>query len=105
MLLFCLLAGLALAIGISRAAKGTTLALNEIRLFVSATLHTNGNHDKILPVEDHEELWDFLSQCLRKREFKVTLAHDGRHALETISRERSGIALLDSDLPVWTGGA
>ncbi len=60
-------------------------------------------NDKILPVEDHEELWDFLSQCLRKREFEVTLAHDGRHAPETISRERSGIALLDMDLPVMNG--
>ncbi len=59
--------------------------------------------DKIRPVEDHEELWDFLSRRLRKREFEVTLAHDGRQALESISQERPGIALLDMDLPIMDG--
>ena len=32
---------------------------------------------KILLVEDHEELWDFLSRRLRRRGFEVVLAHDG----------------------------
>ncbi|MFC7541291.1 hypothetical protein ACFQU2_20010 [Siccirubricoccus deserti] len=33
---------------------------------------------KILLVEDHEELWDFLSRRLRRRGFDVVLAHDGQ---------------------------
>ena len=39
---------------------------------------------KILLVEDHEEIWDFLSRRLKRRGYEVILAHDGeagvRHA-------------------------
>ena len=58
---------------------------------------------KILLVEDHEELWDFLSRRLRRRGFEVALAHDGRQALDQVAAEQPDIVLLDMDLPVMDG--
>ena len=58
---------------------------------------------KILLVEDHEELWDFLSRRLRRRGFEVVLAHDGQQALQQVGTERPDIVLLDMDLPVMDG--
>lgn len=58
---------------------------------------------KILLVEDHEELWDFLSRRLRRRGFEVVLAHDGGQALAQAAAEAPDIMLLDMDLPVMDG--
>ena len=58
---------------------------------------------KILLVEDHEELWDFLSRRLRRHGFEVTLAHDGQQALDQVAAEDPDIVLLDMDLPVMDG--
>jgi len=58
---------------------------------------------KILLVEDHEELWDFLSRRLRRRGFAVVLAHDGQQALDQVNAEAPDIVLLDMNLPVLDG--
>ena len=58
---------------------------------------------KILLVEDHEELWDFLSRRLRRRGFEVVLAHDGQQAIEMASAEKPDIVLLDMNLPIMDG--
>ena len=58
---------------------------------------------KVLLVEDHEELWDFLSRRLVRRGFEVVLAHDGQRAVEQVSAEQPDIVLLDMDLPVMDG--
>ncbi len=58
---------------------------------------------KILLVEDHEELWDFLSRRLRRRGFDVVLAHDGQEGVEKARAERPDIILLDMNLPVMDG--
>ena len=58
---------------------------------------------KILLVEDHEELWDFLSRRLRRRGFEVVLAHDGQQALDQVRAELPDIVLLDMNLPVMDG--
>ncbi len=58
---------------------------------------------KILLVEDHEALWDFLSRRLRRHGFDVVLAHDGQHALDQVSAEQPDIILLDMDLPIMDG--
>ena len=58
---------------------------------------------KILLVEDHEELWDFLSRRLRRHGFEVALAHDGQHALDQVAAEGPDVVLLDMDLPVMDG--
>ena len=67
---------------------------------------------KVLLVEDHEELWDFLSRRLRRHGFDVVLAHDGQQALDQVSAERPDIVhahmpisglLLDMNLPIMDG--
>ena len=54
---------------------------------------------KILLVDDHEEIWDFLSRRLRRRGFDVVLAHDGREGVEKTRSERPDVVLLDMNLP------
>ena len=58
---------------------------------------------KLLLVEDHEELWDFLSRRLRKRGFEMALAHDGQQALDQVAAQPPDLILLDMDLPVMDG--
>ncbi len=58
---------------------------------------------KLLLVEDHEELWDFLSRRLRKRGFEVVLAHDGKQALDQVAAQNPDLVLLDMDLPIMDG--
>jgi CheY-like chemotaxis protein len=58
---------------------------------------------KVLLVEDHEELWDFLSRRLKRRGFDVVLAHDGREGVDKARAERPDIVLLDMNLPVMDG--
>jgi CheY-like chemotaxis protein len=58
---------------------------------------------KILLVEDHEELWDFLSRRLKRRGYDVALAHDGQEGLDKARAERPDVILLDMNLPVMDG--
>jgi CheY-like chemotaxis protein len=58
---------------------------------------------KILLVEDHEEIWDFLSRRLKRRGYDVILAHDGQAAVDTTRAERPDLVLLDMNLPVMDG--
>lgn len=58
---------------------------------------------RILLVEDHEEIWDFLSRRLKRRGFEVSVAVDGREGLEKAQNERPDILLLDMNLPVLDG--
>jgi CheY-like chemotaxis protein len=58
---------------------------------------------KILLVEDHEEIWDFLSRRLRRRGFEVILAHDGRAGVDRTRSDRPDVVLLDMNLPVMDG--
>ena len=43
---------------------------------------------KILLVEDHEEIWDFLSRRLKRRGFDVVLATDGQQAVDKAAANR-----------------
>jgi len=54
-------------------------------------------------VEDHEELWDFLSRRLRRRGFDVVLAHDGQQGIDVAQAEKPDVILLDMNLPVMDG--
>jgi len=58
---------------------------------------------KILLVEDHEELWDFLSRRLKRRGFEVALAHDGQEGVDKARAEQPDVILLDMNLPVMDG--
>ena len=58
---------------------------------------------KILLVEDHQEIWDFLSRRLKRRGFEVEVAEDGRQGLERARAEKPDIMLLDMNLPEMDG--
>ena len=58
---------------------------------------------KLLLVEDHEEIWDFLSRRLRRRGFEVVVATDGQAGLDQARAERPDLVLLDMNLPVLDG--
>ncbi len=45
----------------------------------------------ILLVEDHQEIWDFLSRRLKRRGHEVTIAQDGQEGLD---KARSGAPQL-----------
>ena len=58
---------------------------------------------KILLVEDHQEIWDFLSRRLKRRGFEVEIAEDGQQGLERARADRPDVMLLDMNLPVMDG--
>ena len=58
---------------------------------------------KILLVEDHEEIWDFLSRRLKRRGFDVAVATDGQEGVDKSRSEAPDIILLDMNLPTLDG--
>lgn len=58
---------------------------------------------RVLLVEDHEEIWDFLSRRLKRRGYDVILATDGQQAVDKARAEQPDVILLDMNLPVLDG--
>ena len=58
---------------------------------------------RILLVEDHEEIWDFLSRRLKRRGFEVTVATDGQAGMDQARAMMPDVMLLDMNLPVMDG--
>ncbi|GJD74665.1 response regulator [Methylobacterium goesingense] len=58
---------------------------------------------KILLVEDHEEIWDFLSRRLKRRGYDVILAHDGESGVQQARTGQPDVILLDMNLPILDG--
>ena len=58
---------------------------------------------RILLVEDHEEIWDFLSRRLKRRGHEVILATDGQEGVDRAGSEQPDVILLDMNLPVMDG--
>ena len=58
---------------------------------------------RVLLVEDHEEIWDFLSRRLKRRGYDVIVATDGQQGVEKARAERPDIVLLDMNLPIMDG--
>jgi len=58
---------------------------------------------RILLVEDHEEIWDFLSRRLKRRGYEVDIAFDGQDGVDKASSLAPDIVLLDMNLPVMDG--
>lgn len=58
---------------------------------------------KVLLVEDHEEIWDFLSRRLKRRGYDVVLAHDGEEGVNQARAGHPDVILLDMNLPVMDG--
>ncbi|MGZ8228335.1 MAG: response regulator [Burkholderiales bacterium] len=61
--------------------------------------------DTILLVEDHKEIWDFLSRRLKRRGYEVVVAEDGQAGLDKARAEAPSLVLLDMNLPVMDGWA
>ena len=57
----------------------------------------------ILLVEDHREIWDFLSRRLKRRGYEVVVAEDGEQGLEKAGSTNPALILLDMNLPVMDG--
>ena len=58
---------------------------------------------RVLLVEDHEEIWDFLSRRLKRRGHDVVLATDGQQAVDKARAEHPDVILLDMNLPIMDG--
>ena len=58
---------------------------------------------KILLVEDHQEIWDFLSRRLKRRGYDVEIAEDGQQGLDRARAGKPDLILLDMNLPVMDG--
>lgn len=58
---------------------------------------------RLLLVEDHEEIWDFLSRRLKRRGFDVTVATDGQSGVDQARAILPDVILLDMNLPVLDG--
>lgn len=58
---------------------------------------------KILLVEDHQEIWDFLSRRLTRRGYEVVVAEDGQQGLDKARSDAPDLVLLDMNLPVMDG--
>ena len=58
---------------------------------------------KLLLVEDHEEIWDFLSRRLKRRGFDVTVATDGQAGVDQARALMPDVMLLDMNLPILDG--
>jgi len=58
---------------------------------------------RILLVEDHEEIWDFLSRRLKRRGYDV--AFDGQDGVDKASSLAPDLVLLDMNLPIMDGWA
>lgn len=58
---------------------------------------------QLLLVEDHEELWDFLSRRLQRRGFEVSIAKDGGEGVAKARELHPDVMLLDMNLPVMDG--
>ena len=58
---------------------------------------------RVLLVEDHEEIWDFLSRRLKRRGFEVTVATDGQAGVDRARADLPDVVLLDMNLPVLDG--
>ena len=58
---------------------------------------------RLLLVEDHEEIWDFLSRRLKRRGYEVTVATDGQAGVDRARADLPEIMLLDMNLPILDG--
>ncbi|MET1756354.1 response regulator [Novosphingobium sp. RD2P27] len=58
---------------------------------------------RLLLVEDHEEIWDFLSRRLKRKGHDVSLAFDGRSGLDKARAESPDLILMDVNLPILDG--
>ena len=60
-------------------------------------------HSRILLVEDDRDLAAFMREVLTADGFEVTLAYDGRAALDALEQRRYALVVLDLMMPGMDG--
>jgi len=58
---------------------------------------------KVLVVDDDADWREFLRLCLEDLGYEAIEAADGQEALDSLSRERCGVVLLDLNMPGMSG--
>jgi CheY-like chemotaxis protein len=58
---------------------------------------------KVLVVDDDADWREFLRLCLEDLGYEAIEAADGQEALDSLSRERYGVVLLDLNMPGMSG--
>jgi CheY-like chemotaxis protein len=63
------------------------------------------DHARILVIDDDEPMSRMIAMTLRSGGHEVTLAHDGRAALEQVETHHPDVIVLDLVMPVMDGWA
>ncbi|MFA6637136.1 MAG: response regulator [Candidatus Omnitrophota bacterium] len=58
---------------------------------------------KLLVVDDEVDICDFVKNFFKERNFDVSVAHNGRSAIESIKAQDPEIVLMDVKMPVMGG--
>ena len=66
-------------------------------------LDRNGQHPRVLIVDDDDELSEVLRQALRESGYAVATVRHGAAALELIERIQPDLILLDLTMPIMDG--
>jgi CheY-like chemotaxis protein len=70
---------------------------------VDSVRKAGNQNTKILVADDEDSFRSVLETILRDEGYQVSLAKDGREALEKLERERPHVLLLDLNMPVMSG--
>jgi CheY-like chemotaxis protein len=65
--------------------------------------NTNGN--KILVVDDEQDIVTIIGKVLKKNGYEITTAKDGLECIDKVSREQPDLILLDNIMPNMDGPA
>jgi len=58
---------------------------------------------RLLVVDDEADVCDFVRNFFKERNFEVSVAYDGKKAVETVKTESPDIVLLDVKMPEMDG--
>jgi PAS domain S-box-containing protein len=70
---------------------------------VTAPPAKNGAHQRVLLVDDNNDVAEVMEELLQAADYDVAVAHDGAEALRLAEQFRPHIAVLDIGLPVMDG--
>ena len=65
----------------------------------------NANGNKILVVDDEQDIVTIIGKVLKKTGYEVTTAKDGLECIDKVSREQPDLILLDNIMPNMDGPA
>jgi CheY-like chemotaxis protein len=98
---------LPVAVGAAEAAPGPIELAALIRQLrdqvVVSTPRTNDRKPRILVVDDEENIRELLTQEFTEADYQVSVAVDGRDAIEKVRREHPDLVVLDVMMPEMNG--